>query len=440
MILASGEAVAVGLLVAPDARSHLGIYLALCAVGSLLAVTAARSLSGSRGPFLLLCAALFRATLLFRPPDLSDDLSRYVWDANVTRAGISPYAYAPADPALSRVAPDLAARVPHPDVRTVYPPAAQAVFSAGLALGNGPRALRALFALADLSIVGLILALGGERAGFAAALYAFHPLAILESAGQGHLDSLGVALLLASLVLLRRRRPVRSGVAFALSALTKYVSVFAALPLLRRGRSRWAAAGLVCGAAIWLASVRGGVPPVGGLGDYATRWEFNSAAYPALTSVFERIELPERAKEAFLHAKAALGHPAWTESLFPFFYAGFLARAALLLALAIVLVAVALRVEDTEAAVFASLGALLLASPTLHPWYLLWVLPFAARRREPAFLYLSFAVPLSYGLLYPLAGLPAGVVRLLEYGPFLVLLVGTLVRLRRRAAALGAEA
>ena len=68
------------------------------------------------------------------------------------------------------------------------------------------------------------------------------------------------------------------------------------------------------------------------------------------------------------------------------------------------------------------------------------MLPFAARRREPAFLYLSFAVPLSYGLLYPLAGLPAGDVRLLEYGPFLVLLVGTLVRLRRRAAALGAEA
>jgi hypothetical protein len=83
-----------------------------------------------------------------------------------------------------------------------------------------------------------------------------------------------------------------------------------------------------------------------------------------------------------------------------------------------------------EAAVFASIGALLLASPTLHPWYLLWALPFAARSREPAFLYLSFAVPLSYALLYPVPWLTVPVVRVLEYAPFAFLLGPSL----RRAA------
>ncbi len=92
--------------------------------------------------------------------------------------------------------------------------------------------------------------------------------------------------------------------------------------------------------------------------------------------------------------------------------------------------AIGRRVRETEAAVFASLAAVLLAAPTLQPWYLLWVLPFAARMREPAFLYLSFVVPLSYGLLYPAGWLPGWLVGTLEYGPFLALLLWTLRRRR----------
>jgi hypothetical protein len=421
----------VGLLILPDARTHLAIYLALWAAGSLLALSAARSLSGSSPAFLLLCGGLFRATLLLRAPDLSDDVARYAWDARVAQAGISPYAYAPADPAVSGLAPGLG-KLPHADVRTVYPPVAQAVFRAADAIGRGPVPFQLVFGLADLSIVALILALGGPSAGFAAALYAFHPLAIIESAGEGHLDSLGVALLLASLVFLKRERPARAGVALALSVLAKYVSAFAAIPILRRGRLPAAAAGLAVGATIWLASIRGGVPPIGGLWDYARRWDFNSLGYRALTRVFEWLNLPEQAKGAFSSLKSALGHPDWMQAVFPYFYAEFFARAALCVALCAVLLIVGWRVRDTETAVFASLAALLLASPTLQPWYLLWILPFAARRREPAFLYLSFAVALSYALLYPVPWLPAGLVRFLEYGPFLLLLAGTLLRAAAR--------
>jgi Glycosyltransferase family 87 len=409
----------------------------LCAAGSLLALSAARSLSGSSPAFLLLCAGLFRATLLFRAPDLSDDVTRYAWDARVAQAGISPYAYAPAHPAVSRLAPELSERIPHADARTVYPPVAQAAFRAALAFGRGPMPFQALAALADLSIVALILALGGPSAGFAAALYAFHPLAIFESAGQGHLDSLGVALLLASLVYLKREQPVRAGAALALSVLTKYVSGFAAIPLLRRGGLQLTAAAITVGGTIWLASVRGGVLPIGGLSHYAHRWEFNSFGYPALTQIFERLDLPAYAKHAFSNLKGWLGHPDWMQTLFPFFYAEFFARAALAITLCAVVLVVGWRVRQVEAAVFASLGALLLASPTLQPWYLLWILPFAARRREPAFLYLSFAVPMSYALLYPVPWLPARLVSLLEYGPFLLLLGVTLFRAaaRRKSAA-----
>jgi len=121
------------------------------------------------------------------------------------------------------------------------------------------------------------------------------------------------------------------------------------------------------------------------------------------------------------------------QSLFPFFDAGFFARAALAVVLAAALLTIAWRARSVEGAVFASLGALLLASPTLQPWYLLWVLPFAARRREPAFLYLSFAVAASYALLYPVAWLPRPLVFAVEFAPFTVLLARSL---RRRGEAL----
>lgn len=431
LIVAAGQAVATGFLLVPDARVRLLPYLLLFVAGSLLALLAARSLSGSRLRVLLACGALFRVTLLLRPADLSDDLYRFAWDGRVAAAGISPYAFAPEDPALSRIAPEWKALVGHREVRTVYPPVAQAAFRASaLAVPREILALKGLFALADLAVVALLQRLGGPAAGFAAALYAFHPLPITEGAGQGHCDALGVALLLASLAYLSGGRRGLAGVAFALSVLAKYVPGAAVLPVLRRGRLAAGLGFLLAAAAVWLAASRGGASPVGGLGDYALRWDFNSVIYQGAAAGVEALSLPERAKGRFLELKARLGHPAWTEKVFPYFYAAFFARALLgvLLALGLAGIDWRLRAGSAEPAVFASLAALTLLSPTLHPWYLLWVLPFAARAKEPAFLYLSSVVPIAYALLYPLPWLPATLLYAFEFGPFAVLLAMTLRR------------
>ncbi len=429
LLVASAEAIYLGFLFLPDARARLPGYFALVAAAAFVSMAASAILSGARPAILILAAVLFRATLLPRAPDLSDDLERYLWDAKVASAGISPWAHAPSDPAVAGVDPEANARLPHRDVKSVYPPVAQAAFRVGSFGGRSPVGLKALFAAADVAIVWL-LASGGSPG--AAALYAFHPLPVLEVAGQGHLDSLGVALLLAALALAARARPVRAGAAFALSVLTKYVSLAAAPALARRFGARFAAAAAVVAAVLWLAAVEGGTSPIGGLPEYAGRWEFNSILYPATAAAVRAADLPARAKSVFLGWKARLGHPAWAQSLFPYFYDGFFARAALGLLLAAILAAIAWRARDARAATFASLAALLLLSPTLHPWYLLWILPFAAERRAPAFLYLSFAAPLAYALADPIAGLSPGWVLAAEYAPFAVLLSATLVRAAAR--------
>jgi len=145
----------------------------------------------------------------------------------------------------------------------------------------------------------------------------------------------------------------------------------------------------------------------------------------------EATDLPEQAKDIFIDWKERHHDPSWTQKVFPFFYSAFFARALLGALLGLTLLVIGLRVKDLETATFASLAALLLFSPTLHPWYLLWVLPFAAKRREPAFLFLSFAAPLAYALLYPVPGLSPRLVLLLEYVPFALLLAATLANARR---------
>ncbi len=424
--MGAGEAVALGFLALPDARRHLVPYLCLFLAGTCVSILAARSLSASSRRFLILSGALFRATLLFRAPDLSEDVWRYLWDGEVARQGISPYRYAPDDPALRGISGNLRARVAHRDFRTVYPPVAQAAFRV---FGRGGLlSLKAFLVAADVAVVGLLASSGVPGAASAAALYAFHPLPITEVAGQGHLEALGVALLLAALAFTRAGRGVAAGLAFAASVLTKFVSIAAAIPVLRRGRLAAVLSAVLLGAAIWLWSARAGPSPAGDLKQFAVRWDFNSVLYPAAVRLMSATHLPETAKDVFIDWKARHHDPPWTQSVFPYFYSEFFARALLGSVLAVLLLAIGWRVRDVESATFASLAALLLFSPTLHPWYLLWVLPFAALRREPAFLFLSAAAPLAYGLLYPIPGVSSGWILALEYVPFGILLAGTLAR------------
>jgi hypothetical protein len=429
----AGEAVALGFLLLPDARSHLPVFLLLFLGGAFVSLLAAQSLSVTGPGFPLACGALFRATLLLRAPALSEDVYRYLWDGRVAREGISPYRYAPDDPALTHLSSNLRARVAHREFRTVYPPAAQAVFRVFGGGGNLPL-LKAFFAAADLTIVLLLFYGAGQSGPFAAVLYAFHPLPVFEVAGEGHLDALGAVLLLSCVIFLRRGRRFSAGLAFALSFLMKYVSLAAAIPIFRRGRVLCLAGFLVLSSAIWLAARRGGAGPSGDFKEFATRWDFNSVLYPAAERLMRITQLPERAKEVFIDWKERHHDPPWSQRVFPYFYPAFFARLLLAALLSATLLVIGWRTLDLEGGVLASLGALLIFSPTLHPWYLLWVLPFAVWKRNAAFLYLSLAVPLAYLLLYPVPGVTPGMVLAAEYVPFGLLLLASLARSRLTAA------
>jgi alpha-1,6-mannosyltransferase len=194
-------------------------------------------------------AVSLRVLLLTAPPILSTDIYRYVWDGRVQAAGINPYRYIPADPALA----SLRDAVIYPQInragyaRTIYPPFAQMVFAAVGRIWDSVMGMRlAMLAFEALGIVCLLrlLPLAGlprERI----LIYAWNPLALWSFANDGHVDAIAIGLLGMALLLRARHKDGWAGAMLAGAALVKFFPLLVAPAFLRGGRFwRPAVAGL----------------------------------------------------------------------------------------------------------------------------------------------------------------------------------------------------
>ncbi len=395
-------AVHAGLLAVWNLAARPLATLGLLAAGAGALVWAIRRLAlqpGSKVAGILLVALVLRLLLVPLSPSLSDDLLRYVWDGKVVGAGSNPYLLAPEDPALEPLRGALWRSLPHLDVPTVYPPAAMGLFSIAAQLPSPVAVLKALLATFDLVtcllLVRLARALGlpEERAAW----YAWNPLVVLETAGMGHVDALGVTLVVATMLWLVRRRPRVAAVTAAAAVLVKLIPL-AVAPVWARATRRparyLAAVALLVGLGLLpvVASTRG-IPP--GITRFAVSWEFNGPLYEPLWRLSAALDVQPRVEAGLDRLKGATGRHDFWNRFYPFNYPQLHAKLLLAAGLAVALGAI-WGIRDPIRGTGAGFGAILLFSATVYPWYLLWVLPTAALRLERPWLLLSFLLPLSY--------------------------------------------
>ena len=179
-------------------------------------------------PIVLGVAVLCRLTPLFADAVLSSDVYRYVWDGIVQQAGINPYRYVPADPAIAALRSVSEGNI-FPAINratyahTIYPPFAQIFFWCVAFVSPTLVMMKTTLVLCEgvtvWCLLWLLRALGRPREQVI--LYAWAPILIWEIAGSGHLDSLAMALIGLALVARYQRRPVATGVFLALAVLTK---------------------------------------------------------------------------------------------------------------------------------------------------------------------------------------------------------------------------
>lgn len=355
-----------------------------------------------------LLAWLFGVGVLLRvigfasTPILETDYFRYLWDGAVTAHGMNAFAYAPIDvlaadeeanlPAslqmLGKQGSEVLTQVNHGDLRTIYPPVAQAAFA--LAYWLRPWSLnawRVVLFLFDLATVGLLVLLL-QRLQLPLSyvvIYWWNPLLLKEIYNSGHMDAIALPFVLGALYLALGRRFVGAacGLGLAVGAKVWPVLLLPILlrPLFSQPRQLLRALlvfALISGAMffpIWQA----GLESDAGFTAFSQRWEMNDSAFMLILWGADRLA-------RWLQLDGALVQT--------------LTRAITGLLLLVILLW-RLRWQDgNDTSVCENclivVATLFLLSPVQFPWYALWLLPLVTLRPRGSLLLLLVLLPLYY--------------------------------------------
>lgn len=356
----------------------------------------------------LVLAGVWHLLFLLKAPGLDDDIHRYVWDGRVQRLGYNPYILVPSDPALAGLHTPETRTLNNPNVPSPYPAGAQLFFRGVTAIHESVFALKAAFVVCELAIVLVLLDVlrSSRQATHWILAFAWNPLLATEVAGSGHIDIVGVLLLLVSVAALGRRwRPV-AAMAFGLAVAVKLLPIVL-LPLYwKRVRVRDSALAAVILGLIYVPFLNHGRIPFGSLGTYVQSFRFNDPVFATL----EQVTAPQVA--AGLAVLAGLLAATWMRS----------------------------RSAPWSSDAFAwPLAASLLCAPVVYPWYLLWLLPFLrSTATMPISVWTLSIIPTYYVWHLRRLGRPWLVpdwIMLLEYGSVAIAAaIIALCRITRRAA------
>lgn len=318
-----------------------------------------------------------RGLLLLSEPVLEDDYQRYLWDGGVLAAGLNPYKYSPlqvlkgdAPPRYLKLrdnAYPIVERINHPDLRTIYPPGAEAAFAGAHYLSpwslSGWRAVIVVLEIATFLILLAILNHLGRGVHWVS-LYWWNPLVIKEMVNSAHMEAVLVPLLMGGVLLVLKRRMAGASLLFSLAASVKFWPALL-LPLVWRqmgGRPFALLLSIVMALLIGTVTIwpylTSGLNQSSGLVAYAQGWKTNSLIFPLIEMMVSNcLSLIDGAAYAPLAAR------------------GLVAGSVLLVA-AWFTIKPGANERELLAQLFVLVLLIFLFSPAQFPWYFLWVAPF----------------------------------------------------------------
>ncbi len=310
-----------------------------------------------------LTALLVRLGLATDHPVFSNDSYRYVWDGNAVLHGVNPLAHRPDAPEIAFLRSTAPLPPDHSDIASIYPPLAQLYFATAVFVKASPISFSIFSSIFDsISVLILMFVLRRrEKNLWWAALFAWHPISILESGHSGHVDSLGI-LFLSMMLLAIPNRPRMASIFVSMAGLVKLwpISLLFAFSPKRETVAAWFLFVVPC----VLAWGMGG--NVDGLFTYAHHWEFQGPLYTLFRLVVSGLFARSFCAVLALSAIGVLMHDT--------------------------------KLEFEEKALWV-VGTYLICSPTVYPWYTLWLLPILVILPRWEWVYLTLATALSYVVL-----------------------------------------
>jgi rSAM/selenodomain-associated transferase 2 len=340
---------------------------------------------------------------LFIPYPVGDDIFRYVWEGFVQTQGYNPYSYAPdssilADVARGQLAP-IWSQINHPEFSAAYPPFSMLLFRILASIDPHPFLFKVVIIGFDIGVMIVLMLIIYSRGVSPSRLllYAANPLILVYIAGEGHLDVIQVFFLSLALYLVICKKWNATGfMMLGMAIVTKYFALIA-LPFLVNAENRLKSLAILIPLFLYLPFMDAGAGIFKSLGIFTANFNYNDSL-----TVFIRL----------LFGEAHL----WITALL----------------LVICLTWVYMFVEDAMRSVYLALGCLLLFLPTLHPWYLILIVPFLTLFPSRAWLYLQAAVLFTFpvtALEYQTGGFQEiHWLKLMEYLPFYGLLAWGIFR------------
>lgn len=336
-----------------------------CGIAFLFAVSEFPTQLSMRKQALPFWAVAIALRLIALPLEPADDFWRYQWEGKIQQAGFNPYVQAPDDPQLEpvRAAFPNFYKINHRQFRAIYPPGAELLFRALVAVSDKPLFYKLLFAAADLGTAAVLLLLMPAQSRYAhAAWYAWNPLVVYSFAGSAHFDSLMVLPMLGGVLLLARMETATSSrrrwqMAVAASLLFGVAISIKLIPLILlplcafalRTRAVTLALSLIVPGALCFLYGYPQVPIWDSLNDFAYVTRLNDLLWWVVEETF----WPNPRQKNYRYNVVTL---------------------------IVIGVLSLLFWRDWKRGMLWVLGTAIILSPVLHPWYLTWLLPFAAWR------------------------------------------------------------
>ncbi|VAW88723.1 hypothetical protein MNBD_GAMMA16-114 [hydrothermal vent metagenome] len=314
---------------------------------------------------IVIFAAIFHIIGIFSTPQFEDDFFRYLWDGYTFFEQGNPYLHEPSyyfsDASIPSVYQNLLNQVNHPDIKTIYSPLLQYSFWFSHWLFPADiLGLKLIYSACNMAIIFILVKIVNARMLL---LYAWNPLIIKEVAFTAHPDILGVLCIVAALYFFAKH-PKTSALCLGLSVCSKPFAWLIAIYVLLRFKWLQLVIFFLTIAVLYAPFIFQG-SELTGLLAFGSNWEFNAAIYSLFTYVMSGI-----------NAKILCV---------------ILLFCIMLYCLACFRKSLVLNIRGDFL-----IGGLLILSPVINPWYLLWLLPFAAMQNYTWPWVFSFTVLFSY--------------------------------------------
>ncbi len=342
---------------------------------------------------------ILRVLMLFSAPILEDDYYRYLWDGAVTANGINPYEYSPEEvlggtgiptelSELAEESGEIIHGINHPEVRTIYPPIAQAFFALSYWLDSWSliswKLILIVFDLATLSLIFNALGILKLPSSYLI-IYWWNPLLLKEIFNSAHLDVLVFPFVLSAIIMASQNRYIRSTVTLIIGMGIKLWPVFL-LPILLRpiiSKPKELLSALVVAAIsigiLFLPIYLSGLDNSSGFIAYGQSWQNNDSAFRILIYISElSLDL--------LHY----------ETFHKYTVARFLVIALIAIWIAYITLGKTFKNEDLFKKSLLIIAFVFLISPTQFPWYYTWLIPFLAIKPRFSLLLLTALLPMYY--------------------------------------------